>query len=155
MIEIREARVEDCGQVLNLLTQLQNIHTEKRSDIFRSGQVAMSKEEFLAELGKENEKTIVAETEGKIIGMIVLKIIKVNNPILQSRVVGLIDDFIVDPTYRKKGVGKELLDTARRIAIEKKVESLELNVWGFNESAIHFYMKNELKVQRITLEQKL
>ena len=155
MIEIREARVEDCGQVLNLLTQLQNIHTEKRSDIFRSGQVAMNKEEFFFFFGKENEKTIVAETEGKIIGMIVLKIIKVNNPILQSRVVGLIDDFIVDPTYRKKGVGKELLDTARRIAIEKKVESLELNVWGFNESSIHFYMQNGLKVQRITLEQKL
>ena len=91
----------------------------------------------------------------KIIGMIVLKIIKVNNPILQSRVVGLIDDFIVDSAYRKKGVGRELLDTARRIAIEKKVESLELNVWGFNESAIHFYMQNGLKVQRITLEQKL
>ena len=119
MIEIRKAITEDCKQILKLLTKLQNFHSKERADIFKMGYVEMTENDFEVALNNENESIYVAVEKYNIIGMIVLRIINVENTIMNNRKIGLIDDFIVDDLYRNRGIGQKLFDVAKNTAIEK------------------------------------
>ena len=60
-------------------------------------------------------------------------------PILQKRTYFLLDDLGVRDSYRKQGIGTALMKEFEKIAKEKGVYDIELNVWSFNKNAISFY----------------
>lgn len=151
-MKIRGARVEDCGQILKLLSELQNLHALCRPDIFKEGQAAMDKEEFQQMTEDPNRCMLVAEKDGIIFGMIEMEIKEIANPILMKRKVGLISSFIVKESMRNQGIGQQLFDEAIKTAGDKNLDSLQLNVWRFNEEAIHFYEKNGMKPLLTTME---
>ena len=51
-----------------------------------------------------------------------------------------------------KGIGKALYDTVYKYAKMRKCGSITLNVWACNESAVKFYEKLGLKMQKIGME---
>ncbi len=155
MIEIREARFEDCAQILELLTQLQEMHAVSRPDIFKEGQVVMGENDFENILSDSDRIIYVAEMGNRLIGMVEIEFKEVLNPILVRRKVGIIDSIIVEKEMRNQGFGGLLFEEAKKAAENRGVESLELNVWGFNESAIQFYEKSGMKILRTTMELKL
>lgn len=52
-----------------------------------------------------------------------------------------LDDLIVKEAYRRKGIGKLLMDELLKIAKEEKINQLRWHVLDWNESAIRFYKK--------------
>jgi ribosomal protein S18 acetylase RimI-like enzyme len=52
-----------------------------------------------------------------------------------------LDDLIVKEEYRKRGIGKQLMDELIAIAKEEKVNQLRWHVLDWNTDAIHFYKK--------------
>lgn len=151
-MKIRDARAEDCEQVLKLLSELQNLHALCRPDIFKEGQTVMDKEEFQQMTEDPNRYMLVAEKDGIIFGMIEMEIKEIVNPILMKRKVGLINSFIVKESMRNQGIGQQLFDEVIKTAGERNLDSLQLNVWRFNEEAIHFYEKNGMKPLLTTME---
>ena len=63
-----------------------------------------------------------------------------------------IDDFCIDGKYRKQGIGRRLIEAVKELAKKEGCYNIELNVWEFNENAIHFYKKCGLGTQRRQME---
>lgn len=52
-----------------------------------------------------------------------------------------LDDLVVKESYRKKGIGRKLMDELIAIAREEKINQLRWHVLDWNENAINFYKK--------------
>lgn len=52
-----------------------------------------------------------------------------------------LEDLFVDPVFRGKGIGKALLSSLARIAVDRDCGRLEWSVLDWNEPAIGFYKK--------------
>jgi ribosomal protein S18 acetylase RimI-like enzyme len=63
-----------------------------------------------------------------------------------------IDDLCVDAAMRGRGIGKVLYDYAVEYARENGYYNLTLNVWACNPSAMRFYEKCGLTVQKVGME---
>lgn len=76
-------------------------------------------------------------------------------PIFKFRSIYYIDDIVVDKDYRHKGIGKKLYNYVLDKAKKNNIDSIELNVWAFNQSAINFYKSLGMSEKNIKYEQKL
>ena len=83
----------------------------------------------------------VAESEGKVIGM---AIYFVKYSTWKGKGVYL-DDIVVTEAFRKKGVGRKLLDAVIRHSHELKVNQLHWQVLDWNTPAIEFYKKYDVQ----------
>lgn len=52
-----------------------------------------------------------------------------------------LDDLVVKESYRKCGIGKQLMDELISIAKEEKIKQIRWQVLDWNENAIKFYKK--------------
>jgi GNAT superfamily N-acetyltransferase len=86
----------------------------------------------------------VAEIEGGDSSVVAgfVRIVDVQSPgrgALRPRRFALVDDLVVDPAFRRSGLGTRLLQTAEAWARERGVEALEVTVWAFNQAAQDLY----------------
>lgn len=154
-METRFLSQNDFFAVNRIVRQVHNLHVENRPDVYRDTD-PFPKEEFDRLLTEENVFALVAEEAGQIAGFCAMTIkAPPDNPLLQPRIVALIDDICVDETYRKKGVGRLLFDAASQAARQRGAVSLELGVWAFNETARHFYEDMGMTERSRVMELKL
>ena len=93
------------------------------------------------------KKKICQKHFGKLKGAIISKQM---NPIFQKPAVSseselYIDTIVVDPNYRNKGIGTILLNKAAEYGI---FNTLVLEVFSKNQTAISFYKKNGFTIKR-------
>ena len=131
-IEIREARVEDCHSMVDLITELAIY--EKAEKEMEMTAVQLERDGF-----GENPlfHVIVAEKEAEIIGMAFYyyKYSTWKGSCLY------LEDLVVREASRKDGVGSKLFEAVIRVAKLKKVKRMEWQVLDWNEPAIKFYNK--------------
>ena len=131
-IEIREARVEDCDSMVDLITELAIY--EKAEKEMEMTAVQLERDGF-----GENPlfHVIVAEKEAEIIGMAFYyyKYSTWKGSCLY------LEDLVVGEASRKDGVGSKLFEAVIRVAKLKKVKRMEWQVLDWNEPAINFYNK--------------
>ncbi len=99
------------------------------------------KEAFTCEKGKvvgEEFQELVAVMDNQIVGYLLLT--KILNPI-KNRYYYLVDYVCVSSSYRGKGIGKELLDYAYKIAKEQQAMYLQLTSSRFRTAAHKLYDK--------------
>lgn len=89
-----------------------------------------------------------AKTEGRIAGTIILRsrpepaYAQVDWGIdLNYSHIYVVHTFAVHPHYRKKGVGKQLMDFALELGIKNSIKAIRLDVYEKNKPAIDFYKK--------------
>jgi len=66
-----------------------------------------------------------------------------------------IQDLIVDPKFRNKGVASTLLDTVMKYCKEKKIKQIILNVWDDNDKAKNLYKKHGFKSMYVFMKKVL
>ena len=144
---------EDSKEIIPLLDQVAKLHIEKRPDIFKANTIDDIKT-YANELINDKDRIVLVATENKIIlGIIVLKIKKINSHInLKDNRILWIDELCVNEENRHNGIGKALIKEAKQIAKNLNCKRLELNCWGFNNDAMKFYEKQKFKSQRIIME---
>ena len=149
---IRKVEDKDYEDLVKLVYQVHELHYEHRPDIYVDGN-PLPKEYFDNMLNDENALNIVFEENGKIMGLLMAEK-KHNNaiPIAKERITYFIDDIVVDSNYRRKGIGKALYEHLLNIAKSDKIDSIELNVWAFNKSALKFYESLGMTVKNMKLE---
>ena len=155
-MEIRKATARDIPGMIDLLLQVGEVHHRIRPDLFRSGAQKYD-EKALEELLKDPSRPIFAAVEGdKLLGycFCVIEITK-DNPVLMDQKSLYIDDLCVDENTRGRHVGSALYDYAVNYAREIGCDSLTLNVWCGNDSAMAFYESRGLKPRNIHMEAKL
>lgn len=155
-IKIRFAKKSDLEGINALRRQVHMVHAEGRPDIFRKkfGK-KLAEHIFFYHSGKQS-KIIVAKSEDAIVGFAVLEIIhKPRSPYNKARSYLRVTEFGVDENHRRQGIGKQLFDFIKNYASANKFDTIELDVWEFNEGALKFYESQGFSTYRRFMECKM
>ena len=141
-MNIRYATREDGERVIALLAEIADYHHEGRPDIFKSNFTKYSMEEYYELLTKKDERILVCEDNGQVIGYAICQIKEIKDSVVRndSRYLYL-DDLCVTKEKRRSGAGRALIEAVKKMAAELDCEKVELNVWNFEGSAMDFYEK--------------
>lgn len=111
--------------------------------------------EFVSKVLAENRiSLIVAEVDGKIVGYAMFN----PAPFFPFKVKEkwfYITDIYILPEYRKKGIGKALINYIINLAKSQEIKKIKLSVWTFNRNAINFYEKLGFKITGYLMEKDL
>lgn len=140
-ILIREGKIEDFEQMIELFEELDSYHRVRLPEIFKKGESIGRPLSHIENMCKShNSEIFVAESEGKLLGLAeVIKKRTIPYPLKKDREWVVLDTIIVREEYREKGIGSMLFDTILDWTKEKGINRIEVNVYEFNQNAISFY----------------
>jgi PhnO protein len=139
---MRGAHEADLPDIYRMLCQLEE--HELDFDVFR--------QKFLDNLQNPGIHYIVATQADKAVGFISLH---VQQLLHHDGGVGEIQELIVDPNIRSQGIGRQLVDQVRQVAIDNNCESLEVTTNVRRERTKMFYEKNGLTPSHVKLTEVL
>ena len=163
---IRKATHNDIPRILELLSQVNDVHADGRPDFFIKGKRKYNEEDLLKIINDDTTPVFVyvgtrqATSES---GMrkatsvqgyafcVIQDLSQCDN--LRPDKSLYIDDICVDENYRRHGVGKKLYEHVLQFAKEEKCFNITLNVWAKNPSAQAFYESMGMTVQKVCMEQ--
>jgi len=96
-------------------------------------------EEEIFDPYKEGSEVYIAELNGEESAIMVIQQIEWNNTLL-------IHDLYVDERFKKNGIGRSLIEVAKKRATELGVRSITLETQTSNYPAVQFYMKNDFEL---------
>ena len=94
---------------------------------------------------------LVAETEDKVVGLALYYYVYST---WKGRMVYL-EDFVVNPTYRSKGIGAQLWAALKQKGRERGCKLLKWQVLDWNTEAIKFYQRQQATIEDEWLNGKL
>jgi len=140
-ILVRKAQLEDIPEMVALLQQLFSIEED-----FEFNYARQEKGLFLL-LGEEkNAYIIVAEVSGKIVGMLSAQ---KNISTAEGGIAATLEDMIVDKSYRRKGIGRKLMEQMLIWAQEKDINRLQLLADNTNSQALTYYQGLDWKFTKM------
>ena len=150
---IRRATNKDIPKIIDLLEQVCLVHHNGRPDIFKVG-TKYSAEELKSILKDETRPILVSVDDSDNVQGYCFCIYQQHkdNSVLTDIKTLYIDDLCVDENLRGKHIGKELYESAVKLAKDTDCYNLTLNVWSCNESALKFYKSLGLLPQKIGME---
>ena len=151
---IRKATHNDIPRILELLSQVNDVHAEGRPDFFIKGKRKYNEEDLLKIINDDTTPVFVCEENDDIKGYafcVIQDLSQCDN--LRPDKSLYIDDICVDENYRRHGVGKKLYEHVLQFAKEEKCFNITLNVWAKNPDAQAFYESMGMTVQKVCMEQ--
>ncbi len=154
-MQIRRATLTDIDGINKLLYEVHKVHSDKRPDLFKVGFKKYTNEELAKIIVDDNRPIFVYVDNDDILGYTFCVFIKNNSNSLTDILTLYIDDLCVDENVRGKKVGTSLYNYVLQFAKEAGCYNVTLNVWACNNSALKFYEKCGLSVQKIGMEKIL
>ena len=150
---IRKAENKDIDQILELLKQVNKVHYDGRSDLFKLA-TKYTYQDLEELLNDENKPIFVITNENDFVcGYCFCKHIEIKDDQLMQDITTLyIDDLCIDENCRGMHLGSQLFDYVKNYAKEHHYYNLTLNVWQLNEPAMKFYQKMGLLPQKTVME---
>ena len=146
-MNVRLATEKDLDRMLDLLSQVLEIHAKIRPDVFIPGTTKYNKE-ILLELLKNPLTPIYAAVDEDDVLMgyafCVFKETPDSINMVKYKYI-YIDDLCVDKRCRGQHVGEMLFEYVKEKARENDCYEVRLNVWTGNDSAEGFYRKMGMK----------
>ena len=151
---IRRAENRDIPRLLELLSQVLEVHAAGRPDIFISGTTKYGPEE-LEEILKDDDRPVFVSTDGedRVLGYAFCEIRRtegVSN--LRDRTDLYVDDLCVDEAHRGEHVASALFRYVKAYAKRRGCGRVTLNVWELNGPAREFYERMGMKPLKTTME---
>lgn len=149
-IVIREAGLEEMERIAALKRQIHNVHVQGRPDLFAPfGQMS----DFAAHSAAKNCSLLLAETNDQVAGYAMIQYVdRPAGPYMNARKFVHVEEFCVDESHQRVGVGRMLMDALKHLAQEKGYPRIELDVWAFNEGAKQFYEAVGMQCYRYFME---
>ena len=145
---IREATLNDFDKgLLKVFIEGYRYHQNGRTDMLANISDNDLKNDLIENFDRLN--TIVILEDESIVGYLSYKIKEKHTKKLD------VDQLVILEQYRGKGLGKKLMDEAKKIAIDNGCDRIELNCWMFNENALAMYEHIGYNRQRIIYEMEL
>ncbi len=139
-MQIRTAVQQDLPSVKQLYTQLNQALAGYQPDDFTPD---LQSDPFFQELlGKPEYEVLVAEEDGRVVGIAALK--EAHTPpyaLYVPRRFAYLMDLCVHADYRGKHIGTQLLDAAKAWTRQRGLEYLELTVLEENRGAAALYQR--------------
>ena len=139
-----------------LLYEVSKVHSDARPDLFKSGTKKYNDGELKNIIANDSTPVFVAETDGRVLGyaFCIHKQFTDDNILTDIKTL-YIDDLCVDEAARGKHIGRALYDYVLNYAKRAGCYNVTLNVWADNKSAMRFYEKIGLRVQKMGMEKIL
>lgn len=155
-LNIRRATEADIPVVDKLLYQVHKVHSDARPDIFKQGAKKYTDEQLKKIFADELTPVFVAEKDGEVLGyaFCVHKQFIDDNNMTDIKTL-YIDDLCVDENARGAHIGTRLYEYVLDFAKNNGYYNVTLNVWADNKSAVKFYEKIGLRIQKIGMEKIL
>lgn len=152
---IRKAEIRDFDRIHKLIMQVHKLHIIERSDVYKDCD-PFNLQELEKALSSSNNIYLIAEIKNEVVGICFAEIKDItNDKIMKNRKVLHIKDICVDETIRRQGIGRLLYNEMLQLARRKKIDNIELMVWGFNKNAMKFYESLGMKIKNLKYEQKI
>ena len=153
-MKIRRAEPKDADKILDLLSQVLEIHAALRPDLFLTGTTKYTKEELLGLFTDDTRPVYVGVHEAdQVMGYAFCMLEEQAASHATVPFCSLyLDDLCVDQVCRGQHVGEQLFEFVKQEAIRLGCYEITLNVWTGNESAEKFYAKMGLKPKKTMLE---
>ena len=153
-MNIRRAKNCDINNINRLLFQVLDVHNNGRPDLFKPNAKKYTDNQLKEIIVDDTKPIFVAVDENNDVCGYAFCIFEqhINNNILTDIKTLYIDDLCVDETLRGKHIGKELYESAVKLAKDTGCYNLTLNVWSCNQSALKFYESLGLLPQKIGME---
>ena len=137
---IRTARLDDYGQVCRLTDSLDVLHRDGAPWMFRAPEVQPRSDAYFVDLlGRDDSVIFVADAD-QIVG-VAFGLLRAapNLPNFHQQRWGVLDGLVVEPAWRRRGIGKRLTHAVEKWAAGLGAPWVELNVYEFNTEARQFY----------------
>lgn len=132
-MNIRNAEIADTPAIHGLIVELAIFEKEPDAVINTPEQLAIDLFQ-----DKICEALVVENGEGVVIGF---ALFYTSYSTWKGRCIYL-EDFYIQPQYRRGGIGSQLFQNVVNIAKERGVKRMDWQVLDWNESAIEFYKKH-------------
>ena len=129
---IRRAKTSDLADLKRMRIALQDLLAGRDPRVWRlSQELTDTLEDFYARIMEKDENRIfvAAPLAGRPVGMLLVRVI--DNPNMDPRPFGRIDDAWVDPDWRERGVMTSLTRAAARFLADRRVSLVMLD-WANN-----------------------
>ena len=137
-LNIRPAVSEDTPQIFSLIQALAE-YEQLTHQV--TGNVESLAEHLFGD--RPCVEAIVAQWGGKTVGF---ALFFQNYSTFLTKPGIYLEDLFVQPDYRRKGIGSEMLSYLGKLALTRNVGRLEWSVLDWNESAITFYQRMGAKI---------
>lgn len=142
-VVVREATMDDYTVLCDLFDEVDTLHRDRLPRIFqRPTGPAREQGYYLGLIADDNVGLFVAEESEKVVGFVHAMIIDTPAiPVLVPRRYAIVDNLVVKSEFQGRGIGRRLMEKIHAWIAAKDAESIELNVYEFNQGAINFYHK--------------
>ena len=151
---VRNAEEKDIDRLLELLTQVQAIHTQGRPDLFEGTHTKYRPDDLRAILRDEGRRSLWRRT--RTTWSRATPSASSSSPTgaatSSPRKALYIDDLCVDQARRGEHIGQMLYAHVQEAARAMGCYHITLNVWSLNQTAARFYEKMGLKPLKVTME---
>lgn len=139
---IRLAVKADAEQILRLLKQIASYHSKLYPEMLRADGSKYTIEQIEEIIEADSTEVFVLEENGKVLAeAICIKRNVFSTPLSYGAKILYIDDFCVDESRRKEGLGISLMEWIKNYAREQEYDQIQLSCWENNEIAHSFYEK--------------
>jgi GNAT superfamily N-acetyltransferase len=137
---IRPARLDDYDGACRLMDALDVFHRERLPWMFKKPSGQPRSEAYFAALLTGDDSAVFVADAGRLVGVAVglMRAAPEFSVFIQQRW-GVLDGLVVDPTWRRRGIGKLLARSVETWAIRSGAPWIELNVYEANADARRFY----------------
>ncbi|MDR3313597.1 MAG: GNAT family N-acetyltransferase [Oscillospiraceae bacterium] len=145
---IRPASRSDYAEYVRLERQIAQMHCDAMPGVFKP--VADRSEKEFCKLLKDADWALLVAAQGAtLLGIALSHVREQGESATQkaSRILEL-NSLCVDEACREQGIGTQLIDATKKLAKERGLTRLELNVWGFNEGARRLYEREGFGLMR-------
>lgn len=137
---IRAARAADYEVTCELFDQLDAVHREQLPWLFRAPPEQPRTQSHFDALLASADASILLAVARQPVGLISVRMQRAPElPVFIPQRWSVIDDLFVLPSFRRRGIGAQLIGAAENWARERGGAWLELGVYTFNEDARAFY----------------
>lgn len=137
---IRYAARDELPRVNALRRMVSELHAAGRPDMFRPGFCGELQQRIYEMYDAPQYGVIAACLDGTLCGFAVVQYVdKPASAYMRAQRLIHIEEFGVDPAFRRRGVGTALLSFCRSEAKRRGFDRVTLDVWAFNKTALAFY----------------
>ncbi|MDG3088158.1 GNAT family N-acetyltransferase [Vibrio hannami] len=152
---IRPARITDLEELNHQMYLLHQYHHEMEPEHFKTPEEVQLEKNISSYLDEPECLIFVAEIDNKIVGFITGHFCELVSVISKSVQMGSIDELYVSPEYRNRGVAQRLFSRMENMFEDYGVKQVFVEVWDFNQAAVHFYKKMKFKSHILYLRKPL
>ena len=143
-VKIEEAKKEKINSILSLMTKLSDYHKKIDPKYYKSGKEReeSDKKRLIEHFSKKrkNQKILVAKVKNKIVGFLIGGVEK-SPPYCKENKIGVIHRAYIKENFRRKGIGKLLVEELLKWFRKRKIKFVEVEVDSRNKIGIEAYKK--------------